>query len=180
MRPGSGMLATDLAVSTWSLTVTQRTRGTALVRCLAGAWALLCLPMGAMAHLGGDAGSVDADRAAFKGQLSTTTTLQYDEHDLTLPTGTVVHEYASRDGRIFAVSWRGPLPPDLSQLLGSYFPRFTSAASAAGQTQPGQQRQLSSVQPDFVIQAMSHLRSFRGKAYLPALVPEGVAVDQLP
>jgi hypothetical protein len=123
---------------------------------------------------------VSADRAALNGQLSITSTLQYDEHDLTLPSGTVVHEYVSRAGQVFAVSWHGPLPPDLSQLLGSYFARFTGAASAAAQAQPGMLRQLNSVQPDFVVQSVAHLRSFRGKAYLPALVPDGVAVEMLP
>jgi len=51
---------------------------------------------------------------------------------------------------------------------------------AAAQAQPGMLRQLNSVQPDFVVQSVAHLRSFRGKAYLPALVPDGVAVEMLP
>jgi hypothetical protein len=152
-----------------------------VLRCGLGCtWTLLCLPTLALAHLGGDAASVHADRAAFDGQLQTTSMLQYDEHDMTLPSGTVVHEYVSRAGAVFAISWRGPLPPDLSQLLGSYFPRYTSAAGAAAHARPGLSRQLSSVEPDFVVQSVAHLRSFRGKAYLPALVPEGVAVEQLP
>jgi hypothetical protein len=155
-------------------------RGRPLPFGLGCAWSLLFLPAAAFAHLGGDVASVSADRDAFEGQLRTTSTLQYDEHDLTLPSGTVVHEYSSRAGTVFAISWQGPLPPDLSQLLGGYFSRYTDAASAAAQTQRGMQRQLSSVQPDFVVQSVAHLRSFRGKAYLPALVPEGVAVEQLP
>jgi hypothetical protein len=158
----------------------QTIRGTMLACLLGGAWAALWLPAPARAHLGGDSDSVNSDRAAFNGQLSTSTTLQYDQHQLTLPSGTVVREYASRAGQIFAVSWQGPQPPDLSQLLGSYFPRFTTAASAAAQARPGLQRQLSSVAPDFIVQSTAHLRSFRGKAYLPGLVPQGVAVEQLP
>jgi hypothetical protein len=174
------MLALDWASPTWSLTVTQTIRGTMLACCLAGAWSVLCLPTAASAHLGGDTGSVSTDRVALNGALKSTSTLQDDEHDLTLPSGTIVHEYVSRAGQVFAVSWQGPLPPDLSQLLGDYFDRFTSAASAAAQAQPGLQRQLSSVQPDFVVQSVAHLRSFRGKAYLPGLVPEGVSVELLP
>lgn len=174
------MLALNCGLSCWSLSVTQRTRGTMLACCLTVAWTALCLPGAAVAHLGGDVPSVSTDRGALNAQLTTSSMLQYDEHDLTLPSGTVVHEYASRSGSIFAVSWQGPQPPDLSQLLGGYFGRFTGAASAAAQAQPGLQRQLSSVQPDFVVQSRSHLRSFRGKAYLPALVPDGVDVEQLP
>ena len=160
--------------------MTQTNRGTVFACCLAGAWMLLCLPAAVLAHLGGDNDSVHNDRAALSGQLRTSSMLQYDQHQLTLPSGTVVHEYVSRSGAVFAISWQGPLPPDLSQLLGSYFPRFTDAASAAARAQPGLHRQLSSVQPDFVVQSVAHLRSFRGKAYVPALVPEGVAVEQLP
>jgi hypothetical protein len=164
----------------WSLTVTQTNRATVPTCCLAGTWLMLCLPVTVFAHLGGDGTSVHDDGAALSGQLRTTSMLQYDAHELTLPSGTVVHEYVSRSGAVFAISWQGPLPPDLSQLLGTYFPRFTDAASAAIQAQHGLQRQLSSVQPDFVVQSVAHLRSFRGKAYVPALVPEGVAVEQLP
>ena len=157
----------------------QTTRGAVFACCLAGAWTALCLPAPAIAYLGGDADSVSTDRAALTGQLSTTSTPQYDQHDLPLPSGTVVHEYASRAGQIFAISWQGPQPPDLSQLLGSYLLRFTNAANTA-QAQPGLQRQLNSVQPDFVVQSTAHLRSFRGKAFLPGLVPEGVSVERLP
>jgi len=160
--------------------VTQTNRGTVLACCLAGAWMGLCLPATVLAHLGGDAASVHNDRAALSGQLRTSSMLQYDAHEMTLPSGTVVHEYVARSGAVFAISWQGPSPPDLSQLLGAYFPRFTDAASAAAQGQHGLRRQLSSVQADFVVQSVAHLRTFRGKAYVPSLVPDGVAVEQLP
>jgi hypothetical protein len=34
-------------------------------------------------------------------------------------------------------------------------------------------------QPDFVAQALGRLRAFRGKAYVPSLVPAGVDVTEL-
>jgi len=132
----------------------------------------------AIAALGGDAGSVAADRVAFAAQLRSTAMLQYDVHAISSDARTV-REYVSRQGQVFAVTWHGPVPPDLRQLLGDYFPRFQSAAVAAHQHSPGQHRIFTLAQSDLVIQSMGRLRSFRGIAYLPALVPAGVAIDQL-
>ena len=129
------------------------------------------------ASLGGDVGSVSADSVSFKGQLLSTGMLQYDQHDITTPSGTVVHEYLSRAGKVFAVSWHGPMPPDLRQLFGSYFEPFQSATAA--QSRPGMHRQVSVAQPDFVVHAVALLRTFQGKAYVPSLVPAGVAVADL-
>lgn len=132
----------------------------------------------ALGALGGDAGSVAADRAAFAAQLRTTATLQYDVHEISSGAQTV-HEYVSRQGQVFAVTWQGPVPPDMRQLLGEYFGRFQSAAVAAHQQSPGQHRQFHLTQPDLVIWSSGRLRNFRGIAYLPRLVPAGVTVDQL-
>jgi hypothetical protein len=78
---------------------------------------------------------------------------------------------------VFAVTWQGPTPPDLRQLFGSYFEPFRSAAAA--QSRPGGHRQLSIAQSDFVVQAIGHLRTFQGKAFVPSLVPAGVSVAEL-
>jgi len=131
----------------------------------------------AWASLGGDVGSVGADSVQFKGQLVSSAMLQYDRHDITTNAGTVVHEYLSHAGKVFAVTWQGPRPPDLRQLFGSYFEPFQSAAAA--QSRPGMHRQVSVVQADFVVHAVALLRAFQGKAYVPSLVPAGVAVAEL-
>jgi hypothetical protein len=38
---------------------------------------------------------------------------------------------------------------------------------------------MSIAQSDFVVQAIGHLRTFQGKAYVPSLVPAGVSVAEL-
>src|ERR1017187_6573111 len=131
----------------------------------------------ARANLGGDADSVSADSVKLKGQLVSMPMLQYNGHDITIASGTVVHEYLSPAGKVFAVTWQGPTPPDLRQLFGSYFEPFRSAAAA--QSRPGGHRQLSIVQFDFVVQASGYVRAFQGKAYVPSLVPAGVSVAEL-
>ncbi len=138
----------------------------------------LALSSSALAALGGDTASVEADRIAFTAQLHRTALLQYDVHQI--DSGAVtVREYVTRAGQVFAVSWDGPVPPDLRQLLGEYFPRFSQAAGAAHQTIPGMHRQFSAVQPDLVIQSSGRLRAFHGIAYLPQLLPAGVSLSQL-
>ncbi len=148
----------------------------ALPGLLSLAFAWLASP--ASASLGGDTASVSADSVQLRGQLVSTSMLQYDRHDITTGPDAVVHEYLSRAGKIFAVSWQGPLPPDLRQLFGSYFEPFRSAAVA--QSRPGGHRHMSVVQSDFVVESRGHLRAFQGKAYVPSLVPAGVSVADLP
>src|ERR1700722_2514901 len=53
--------------------------------------------------------------------------LAYGErHELTLPSGLVVHEFVSPTGAVYAVTWRGPRMPDLRELLGPYFTQIES------------------------------------------------------
>jgi hypothetical protein len=139
-----------------------------------------CLLLGAPAQaaLGGSVDSVAADTSALRGQLRTTGFIDYDMHQITSGS-LVVTEYATRAGQVFAITWHGPLPPNLQQLLGSYFPRFQSAAAAAHQASPGIHRVFRLEQSDLVIRQAGRLRAFGGIAYLPALVPGDVSIDQL-
>ncbi|MGH8137744.1 MAG: DUF2844 domain-containing protein [Steroidobacteraceae bacterium] len=124
-----------------------------------------CMP--AQAALGGDVSSVQADRQHIKGQLRVTAAAGYSVHEIRTPTNTIVREYVSPAGRVFAVSWRGPLLPDLRQTLGAYFAQYQAAAGAphAGH------RHLSIRQPDLIVHSNGHMRAFSGYAYVPALLP---------
>src|SRR5262249_55780786 len=125
----------------------------------------LALSSSALAALGGSVDSVAADRTALAAQLRSTAMLQYDVHEIDSGTLTV-REYVTRTGQVFAVSWDGPVPPDMHQLLGEYFPRFYQAANAAHEANPGMHRQFSSIESDLVIQSNGRLRAFHGVAYL--------------
>jgi hypothetical protein len=133
----------------------------------------------ALANLGGSFESVSADRTALKGVLRSTEMTQYDVHEIDFGS-TVVREYVARSGTVFAVTWHGPTPPNLQQLFGSnYFARFHNAAAAAAQDHPSSHRQFSLNQSDFVVQSAGHMRSFVGRAYLPALMPAGLSASDL-
>ena len=75
----------------------------------------------ALAALGGDVSSVEADRAHMKASIQVTQADGYDVHQMRIDGGTVVKEYVSPEGRVFAVTWQGPFVPDMQQVLGSYF-----------------------------------------------------------
>jgi hypothetical protein len=134
--------------------------------------------MPASAHLGGDASSVDADRQMFHAQLRSVAMALYQQHEIRTESGMLLHEYATPAGTVFAVSWHGPLPPDLHQLFGNYFQRFQSAAPAS--LRPGMHRQITITAPDLVVQSTARMRAYQGTAYIPSLVPAGVSVSDLP
>src|SRR6516164_10573200 len=91
---------------------------------LLGTLAAVSVSTPALAGLGGNASSVEADRANMKAAVRVTPFVDYDVHEIQTPAGTVIHEYVSAQGKVFAVSWRGPGLPDLRQMLGSYYGEF--------------------------------------------------------
>jgi hypothetical protein len=78
------------------------------------------------------------------------------------------------------VTWRGPFPPNLQQLFGSYYEQFQEAVLAPTQIRGNTNRMLSVAQPDFVVKESVRMRSYQGRAYVPSLIPDGVAVGALP
>jgi hypothetical protein len=139
---------------------------------------VLLLQSPAIAHLGGDTDSVSADRDAMQAQLHSTPMQLYSVHEISTAAGALIHEYTTRQGTVFAVTWQGQLPPDLAQLFGNYYKQYQDAAVA--QSRPGMHRQLNISNPDFVVASTGRMRSFRGKAYVPSLVPAGVSIADLP
>lgn len=130
----------------------------------------------ALAALGEDASTIERDATQLKAQRSVSATTAFSVHELQLSGGIQVREYVTTSNQVFAVTWKGRNMPDLQQLLGTYFPRFSKAAQAlAGPTR----RPVSVADSDLVIRTGGHQRAFFGLAYLPRLVPEGVSVDQI-
>jgi hypothetical protein len=132
-------------------------------------------PYAAYAVLGGPADSVTADQARMGGHLASSKGPNFTVEQVSTSSGTVVNEYVSPAGTVFAVSWRGPRPPDLSQLLGSYFAEYQAAAA---QVRP-QRRPLKVTTGTVVVEAAGHMRDLRGRAYVPSLIPAGVTADDI-
>lgn len=106
--------------------------------------------------------------------------VQYSVLTTALDGGTQVSEYVNPTGTVFAISWQGPVMPNLELLLGTYFPAFTQAAQA---NRPGRSvgTPLRIQTDNLIVQSTRQMRSFSGYAYAPALLPNGLLItDVLP
>lgn len=132
----------------------------------------------AFAALGRSLDSVQDDQAHMRATAKVSQAGTYAVHELTTPSGTLVREYVSADGRVFGVAWQGPFIPDMQQLLGSYFQHFSQSAKAQRETHVGQ-RFLDIEEPGFVVQTGGHMRAYFGRAYDPGLLPAGVSANDI-
>src|SRR5580692_6853782 len=110
------------------------------------------IPCIAAAALGEPEASVQTDGAVFRGSIKTTAHASYRLHEIQLPSGTSLREFAGSDGKVFAVAWNGPNVPNLRQAFGRYFDTYVTAAKAkhAGHTH------LQIQQSDLVVQSNGH------------------------
>jgi len=137
---------------------------------------LLALAFPAWAALGDNVTSVNNDKAHMKGTLRSVATQHYVKHEIQVPSGQVVREFVSPSGSVFGVAWEGPFQPDLQQLLGSYFEPVKQAVTAQQRHGHGP---IFVETSGFVFQQGGHARSFHGRAYVPAMVPQGVDVTEI-
>lgn len=145
--------------------------GTALCSLILTMW-----PFGiSLAGLGGDASSVEADRASVKGALRVTPEANFAVHEITTPNGMQIHEYLSSAGKVFAVSWRGPGIPDLRQMLAGYYGEYAQAASAPHYNH----HHLNIETPHLIVQSSGHTRAFFGRAWVPALLPRNFSLEEI-
>ncbi len=100
----------------------------------------------------------------------------YLTRDTTLASGTRVSEYVSAGGRVFAVTWEGPVLPDLKALLGNHFDALL--AESARVPRAGRSRIAVNL-PEVVINSGGHMRAFEGSAWIPADFPAGFSAGDL-
>jgi hypothetical protein len=129
----------------------------------------------AYAALGEEAASVNTDIARMKGQARATAIGGYTVEEITLPSGTILREYVSAEGMVFAVTWDGMTLPDLHQTLGTYFEDYKLAAD---ESHDGHHN-LSIDESDFVMSIGGHMRAWYGKAYVPKLLPPNLSPEDL-
>src|ERR1035437_5486417 len=88
-------------------------------------------PAVALAALGGTETSVQVDQFQMKATHRVAAmTAKYTVHEIQIPTGTLVKEYLSPNGTVFAVTWRGPVAPDLLQIMGQHFDAYANSLKA--------------------------------------------------
>jgi hypothetical protein len=131
----------------------------------------------ACAGLGGNAASVTSDANELGGVAHSAAGPRYATVEIGMDNGVHVREFMTPDGLVFAVAWDGPAPPDLRPLLGTSFGAYARALTAL--KQPGLRRSLRIAAPELVVETAGHLRAYRGRAYLPALIPVGTPTADL-
>ncbi|MFM0671762.1 DUF2844 domain-containing protein [Paraburkholderia sediminicola] len=89
--------------------------------------------------------------------------------------GVTIREYVLPENVVFAVKWSGPIRPDMTTLLGSYFPNFVNA----GQSRATGTGPLIDGNDDFRIESAGRMGRFSGTAWLPRLMPAGVRPGDL-
>lgn len=131
----------------------------------------------AWAALGEREDSVGDDRRALAAdERGTEERGAYRVHELRKG-GTTIREFVSADGIVFAVAWEGIAHPDLRPLLGAYLDEYRAAARDARAVKG---RRAKRVQGErVVVERWGHPRDLHGRAYLPALLPAGVTIDEL-
>jgi hypothetical protein len=152
-------------------TTSRRARGWWAVAALGVA----LLPGIASAALGEAEATVASDAERLNGSIKSTERSTYRIHEIQLSSGTLVREYSTSAGTVFAVAWSGPTIPDLRQTLGQYFASYTTAARAPH----GGHHHLQIRQEGFVMEAGGHMRAFAGRAYLPQNIPPGISTAEL-
>lgn len=150
-----------------------------LVRVVLAGGLLLCvgLAVPSWASLGGNASTVQADQMHMQGTMRTTTVDGYSVKEIQNSNGIVVREYIAA-GKVFAVAWQGPWPPDMRQLLGNYFDQYMEAAKAQASARVGR-RPMMINQPGLVVEIGGHPRAYAGRAYLPDQLPSGVTTEAI-
>jgi hypothetical protein len=100
----------------------------------------------------------------------------YVRRETTLPSGTVVREYISATGTVFAVAWAGPFMPDLKSLLGVH---FDTLVAEAAKTSAASRSSVIINRPDVVIRSGGRMGAFQGSAWIPAALPAGFSADDV-
>jgi hypothetical protein len=131
----------------------------------------------AIAALGADSASVADDVHSLRGSVDSENHGEYSVTVIRSDNGLRVREFVSPSGTVFAVTWSGPVEPDLRGLLGATFSAYTQAL--AQMRQAGLRRSLHLVLPAAVVDNGGHLRAFAGRAYLPALLPAGLSPTEI-
>lgn len=131
---------------------------------------LACLGRTGLATLGAAPATADNGTRSINAAYTITESL--------LDNGTQVQEFVTPAGRVFAVSWRGPVLPDLRSILGDYIHIFHRHIEASRQTglRGGP---VNLAQQGLVLRSSGRMGHFSGHAYVPALVPVGVNIHEL-
>lgn len=141
--------------------------------------AVLAAAPAAHAVLDGDLASVQADGLRLRATRVQRAGLAMQVHELRLPDGGTVRQYADASGRVFAVAWHTRGKPRLDALLGTHFAAYAEAGRRAQAQRAGVRHAAQAEAGDLVVQSQAHLQAHVGRAWLKSRLPAGVNADAL-
>ncbi|HSB22774.1 MAG TPA: DUF2844 domain-containing protein [Burkholderiaceae bacterium] len=151
----------------------------AAARCMASI-AVAAIGTPALAVLGGDASSVEADRLQMRAtrQAAQTAVLQGSVQEMRLADGSSIRQFINTRGIVYAVAWRTRTKPDFARLLGQYANTFDAGIASAAHP-PGLKRSVTVDRGDLVVVSSGRPGAFVGRAWLKSELPDGVRADAL-
>ena len=162
--------------------ITSQRRATAWRFARLSAVAAACVAGGApaLATLGGDASSVEADRLQMRAtrQTARAAVLQGSVQEIRLADGSSIRQFINARGIVYAVAWSTRTKPDFGQLLGQHAGTFDAGVASAAR-EPGLKRSVTVDQGDVVVVSSGRPGAFVGRAWLKSELPQGVRADAL-
>lgn len=142
--------------------------------------ATVCCVVSHLTHaaLGESVSTVSTDQIKMVAARQEKAGSSYTVQEMTLPSTTVVREYVA-GGKVFAVTWRGPVTPNIRQLLGSYVDQAVSGTKDFRATHGGGIGPVSVTSGDFVFQSGGHMGFYVGRAYITTAMPAGVTAADI-
>ncbi len=138
---------------------------------------MLVVAKPSMAVLGESGASVSSDRRALMATRGSTIVHHGYEVQEIVSDAVTVREYISLSGIVFAIAWNGMTVPDLNTLLGTYADEYRTELQKAPRKPGRRSRQIKTER--VVVEHWGHMRNLQGRAYIPALIPQGVRIDEI-
>ncbi len=134
----------------------------------------------AWASLGDYENSVALDQKVMHGEVRAILKQGYSVQEITAGEQTIVREYVAPSGLVFGIAWHGPTMPNLQQLLGSYFGELQQARNTpaiSARLNVARRGPLVMHSDKLIVESGGHMRSFHGRAFVPALLPQGISAE---
>ena len=88
----------------------------------------------------------------------------------------VMREFVDSEGTAFAVAWKGEGRPDFTEVFGDYYSKYKQAMQT---TLRRDRNHLAVNSSDIVVKNSAMGTRMKGFAYIPSLLPPGVAAEDL-
>ncbi|WP_413581261.1 DUF2844 domain-containing protein [Bdellovibrio sp. HCB288] len=82
-----------------------------------------------------------------------------------------IRQFVNSSGVVFAIAWKGTSLPPLEELLGTYLPEYKQKVAARGRIYG--RKTLKIKTDNIVVEGSSRQTDQRGRAYIPASLPQG-------